>query len=527
MKIRSLLHFFLFISAAILITGGGRLYKIDFLSLDAWMAVALVFALALNYQKQTLLLPSVSQLRNRIAQRPLIFISFIFGSLFLAHLIRFLTLNVHAYDAGFVYQSLFKAFSSPLLSCHVCFNESYLGEHSSFTLLLLGPITNLLGTPFAVPLLQSVLGFFCFWLLFRVYRNEIKKEHLAFIFFFLLCIRGIRESFIFDFREDLIGAVFYVLAFLTLRAKRPILALIPFLLAALSKETGAILLPFAMIGGLYANSSRPPRLLLMVYGAFSVSVFATVYFYILPHWTPSSGSGSELVKRLSYLGSSPSEIIQNFAFHPLDNISKIISHLATRDRFKYLFTIAAPITLIALRAFNPYYIPGFILIFGNLLSEAATQRMMQFHYDILLIPFFGFGLCESIRTLVSRQRIPRSFFTLSLLSALALSGTWPISHFREYSDDPSKISDVLWVRASLKKIFRDEVLLGDELTYPLLTDHESLRLSGAEKSGKSSLLISDARQAFLQKIDPRSELATHWTQIECGPHEVICRYEKR
>lgn len=525
-KIRGTFHVLLLIIATILVTGGGRIYKVDFFSLDAWVAVALTLALILFKMKEPILYPGVRRARDQIAEHPLAFAGLVFFTLFIAHLARFLTLHVGVFDAGYVYQAIFNSFQNPAFKCDVCYNESYLGAHAAFTLALLSPLVNLVKTPFVIPLFQALIGLGCFWLIALSFREEIEKRHLAFLFFVLLAIRGIRESFIFDFREDLLAALFFVLAFAALKARKPFLALVPFLLAGLSKETAAILLPFAMLSGLVMNG-KPTRTLLSLYLGVSFSVFALIYFYVIPHWTPSDGSGSDLVKRLSYLGSTPWEIFINLAVHPFSSISEIFSHLLSWDRLKYLLVIAGPVSLIAYRAFNFYYLPGYFLILGNLLSEAGTQRMMQFHYEILLIPFFGFGLSESLRTLGKTVALPRSFFTLTLLAALSVSGTWPLSHFRKYLRDSDRTADVLWVRKQLSEIPTDEIILGDGTTFPFLTDRLNLRLFGGEKSGMSTLPVKDAKIAFMHQIDDLKGLDGHWEQIDCAPRKILCRYEKR
>lgn len=530
-KLRVIAHFFGGIAFAILVTGGGRLGTVDFISLNAWVLVALLPALALARAGEPILFPSVVRFRNRVAARPLAFALVILSLLALTHLAKFLTLHVGVFDAGYVYQGLFQAFRGPVLKCDVCYGGSYLGAHLAFTFALLSPLAACFRTPLAVPILQAAIGFACFAVLYRAFRAELDRRAIAFVFFMLLAMRGIRESFLFDFREDLLGALFYALAFSSVKRGKTRLAIVPFTLAAFSKESAAMLLPFAMVAALFVGR-KPKRRDAILYGLFGSAIAAFVLFGLLPHFTPASGGGSDLVKRLAYLGSTPAEIGSTLLGHPFESALAIFGHVATWERLRYLLIILGPLALVAARAPNAYYLPGIVLLFGNLLSEAATQRMMQFHYEILLLPFFGFGLAESVRRLRNSGTPSRNFYSLTLLVALAVSGTWPISHLRTYLRDAGRIADAFWVAQQASRLDSRETVVGDTLSYPFLTGRPEIRLAetypvpAGALSGMGSLPVSDARYALLQK-ENGDRAGPEWDRIDCSPARIFCLYRRR
>jgi len=530
-KLRRIAILFGGIAFLILATGGGRLGKIDFISLNAWVAVALLAALCLARAGEPILASPLARFRDLIADHPLGFAGLIFALLGIAHLVKFLTLYVGVFDAGYVYQGIFQAFRGPPLKCDVCYGGSYLGAHAAFTFALLSPIAAVFRTPLAIPILQAVLGLACFAIVYRAFRAELDRPAIAFVFFMLLAMRGIRESFLFDFREDLLGAMFYALAFLGVRRGKTILALIPFALAGFSKESAAMLLPFAMVSSLFVGG-KPNRRVLILYTVFGSAIAAFVLFGVLPHFTPASGGGSDLVKRLAYLGSSPAEIGANLFRHPFTSALAILGHLVTWERLRYLLIILGPLSLFAVRAPNAYYLPGVLLLFGNLLSEAATQRMMQFHYEILLIPFFGFGLAESVRRIRSSGAASPNFYSIALLVALSVSGTWPLSHLRTYLHDSDRIDDALWLAAQSSRLDRSETVLGDTRSYPLLTARPEIRLAetypvpAGALSGMGNLPASDARSALLQK-ENGDRLGPEWERRECSPDRIFCLYRRR
>lgn len=524
-RIRGILYFFLALSLFIVVTGGGKIGKVDFVSADVWVAFALLFAWTLHRRNEPILGPKLAHFSERVGQHPYLILGLVFGILGITHFTRFLTLGVNLFDAGFLYQAMFHGFATPFLKCDVCHLGTYLGAHTAFTLPLLTPIVNVFGTPFVIPLVQAAIGFLTFLVIGRAFRRELTARDLTFIFLALLAVRGIRKGFLFDFREDLLAAAFFTIGLCLVKAKRYTLALVPFILGAFSKETGAILLPFvAVVVVLIEREDREDRRvnlkLGLTYFGITVPLSLLIIFYILPHWTPNAGAGGDMVSRLRFLTGD-------------GGVGEILSQIATRDRFKYLFHTLVPVSLIAFRQMNPYYLPGIVLVLGNLISGAPSQRMMQFHYELLLIPFFGFGISESIRQLKSADKTPRSFYALTLLAFFALSGTWPLYNFRRHLENSSLTPDVLWSRTQLKEIPQREPILADSETFPVLTDRLELRFfdrrtfDPAGVSAMSPLPIGDSRIALIQRDIGEKFLGPEWTETACGPGRFICRYDRK
>lgn len=525
------LGFFLVI-AVILVTGGGRIPPVDFVSVGAW---AIPLALLSIFFSKDLLPARLKAFLGGVADHPFVVLLVVFGLIAVTHAFRMMTFGVDVFDAGFLYQPILNAFSTPVLYCDGCYDRTFLAVHQSFTLFLVSPIAWIFGSPLAITVLPAMIGAGCFLILIRTYRAHLKTPLLTFLIVALLSIRGFRESFLFDFREDFLGAFFFFIGLALARSGRIHVALVALILAALSKETAAILLPFAGIAVLFEyrrKSEIVSTQTKLLYFAVCFGMSAFILLVSLPAWSPDQGGESDLVKRLAYLGSTPREIIFHILIHPIDSTLRVAGQLASIERVKYLVFLVAPFLYFVIRGFNFYYLPGIVLVFGNLMSASPQQRMMQFHYEILVLPFFAFGLAESLVKMEKSGKLSSRACRIALLIFLSVSGTWPASHLRTSLGKVELVSDYRWLRERAGAIPNDQIVLLDARTYPVLTDRKGLRAwtskvyDGAAKNLVGPDSIGDAEVALVRKENADAGLGPEWRKLDCGPANFICEYTK-
>lgn len=528
----------LVIIASILISGGGRITPVDFMDIGAWAAPAAFSALLLYFLGHDPFYVGFRKTVTAIARHPYWIVGVAFLIIALAHLARMATFKVNICDAGFLYQPILHAFRWPPLACDICYLDSYLGMHQAFTLPILYPIAALAGSPLIFPVLAAALGWAVFIVLGRAFRDELDPLELSFVFFSLLCIRGFREGFLFDLREDLLGAVFFAFGLFLVKRGRLFLAVIPCALATLSKETAVFLIQFAAFAVLFETGAfsrwRERRNLtaIAVYALLTTVLFVFIFLISLPTWSSSAGKGSEFAIRLAFLGNEPSAIVHQLFFHPLGSAVLLFQNILTWDRFRYLLFIVFPFTPFLIAGWNFYYLPGLVLVLGNLVSLPATQRMMQFHYDLFALPFFAFGLAESLVQMKKRGKPKAGFLAVWAVIFLSVSGVWPMTHLREYLADASRISDYFWARNEVNSVSSETPVLADSWTYPVFVDREHLRylekspFNPEAQNVASTVKIGDSRIAFLLKAVGDRAFSPEWRLVSCGPRNFVCRYER-
>lgn len=352
------------------------------------------------------------------------FIILAFGLLFLSHVIRFLTFNTNLWDMGIVHSSLMFPFEGSLLSCPICRNESYMGEHLSFTLILVAPLTAFLQSDLFVFLLQKIIVLGALYLFCT--RGPLRNRpdlHLWW-FFLVLANEGLRAGLLFDFREDILIYAFFLGAAASIwKGSVPVLFLCAGL-ALLSKENAFA--SVAMISGtvLWAQESpwtRRSRFWI----AFTLLVTSVLYMWVsfkffMPHFQGLEGqTGTALLDRFPGMGRTPEELVQNFLTQPFRFIWTFSSNVFTPRALTYFFLVSAVALFWGWRAW-PWLLPAFPGIAFNLLSASATQRSLAFHYDLINVSWMAvaiaFGMLKSSRAPSTLDRNLRIAVCLALIS---------------------------------------------------------------------------------------------------------------
>ncbi len=474
------------IFVATLVLTGGTIWhstwgKIEFSSVDVWAMVLL--SLILIQEKKTGIF-GFENFKLPIFGKPqtILLLVVTLGLLCFAHILRNESLATHAYDQAMVHQALFWPFSNPPLKCDLCIQGSYLGEHLSYSLLLFAPLTAFLQSHTALYILQMLLLFLP--LIAGLFWGPLKNRRDLWLtaFFIVLCHRALRSSLVWDFREDGIAFAGVLISLLALSEKKFLIAFLGLTLALFSKENFSFVLGMSAIPILLDRQlpfSRKQRIAVASITLGLCSLWGWISFhFLIPSWTPV-GTGSppnNIVQRLGQFGSTPPEILKTILFSPSAWWFLIQTKILIPKALKYLLYLLAPVFFFAI--YRPlrrtlqrsgrhsgdcysvvWLIPAVPAVLMNLFSNAETQISLQFHYDLILLPFLIFGLWRGLAA-----ESPAQFRSLAIgiLLALSFSGRWPGSDIQKYWPDFSQSSQ----HAFLQKVasWNEDHTLASSLT---------------------------------------------------------------
>lgn len=516
----------------ILVTGGGRIGGVDFRSIGAWIAAPLLVSLFFAW-KRIPVIPEKIISRLRPFARPGAIVALMFVLIAVTGVLKSLTFHTHLFDAGFLFQAITHGFGNPVLQCDICTNDSYLGEHQSLALLLLTPFAMLVSSPVFFPVALAATGFAIHFIAQNHFKRTLSRGELIFLFLCLVSVRGFREGFLFDFREDALGALFFVGGLALYLRKRFLFGAVLFVFAAFTKETAVILMPFTFLAlAVHQRGTGTSRERWIRHGGellLSAALFVFTFYYMMPLWRSLDATPSNLAVRLAFLGSTPEEIFSSLVFHPFASGWKILTDVLRVENIRYFIFNIGPFLPFLIFAWNPLYLPGLVLLAGNLMSTVGTQKLMQFHYELLALPFFAMGLGTSLLTLKKRGVLTSDRLALSAMLFLAVSGTWPMSPLSEFLSDRSRIASYFWVREELAALPEEVVMAGGQV-YPAIATHSRLRplltpvLDPAKRAHVGNALVGDATHAFLLGRDGISQLSPEWKLERCDQREWICLY---
>lgn len=424
---------YLLLLGFIWITGGTIVsfpkFKLDLTSLDLWM-MGFILLLWIDYRVSRNPLYNSLQSTFKIFLEPKnsskffwILLFWIFLSLTVAHCFRHWSFHTSGFDLTFVHQALFYAWGAPPLKCDLCIQGTYFGEHLSFTLYLLSPLTQFFHSDELIFLIQAFLIAFAILCFFLFGPLRGKKGLWFWVLLILVSQRALRNGTLWDFKEDIFGFFFLSFSILSLYHRRFIWYFCFLVLALLSKENIAFIailtpLPFLFEKNFHWTSSEKRLVLGLTAGL--CTLYGWISFeWLIPYFNQGSVQANNIVERLPGLGSSPSEILFNAFTKPQLWIEILSRHLFQWPALKYLIYLFGPWFYFLVKR-PAWILPTLPVLAMNLLSNAPTQRSLEFHYDFLALPFLIMGVHWSATELKSGK-----IWLPLVLAALCLSGRWP------------------------------------------------------------------------------------------------------
>lgn len=426
------LNALLFLMVLILFTGGfiirvGKA-KIEFASMSAWAAAFLLLSLI---GLKLLKMPALSaheKLKSLLQklQSPSTFkrlFTFFAVTFIIGHLFRHWSLNTDGADVSFVHQSLNHIFGTIPMKCDMCLNQTFFGEHVALTFYLLSSFTWIQSDELII-LFQIV---FCFGSLAAFFKYGPLKDHperWGILLLFILAHITLKNALFWDFREDHLGMGFLLLFMTFFYSEKYILSLIFLILTIVSKENFAfVTIAFPILIWLEKDfhlTLKKKWLWTVIVIMLSLIWTVIVLKVIIPHFNQGIESGNNIVSRLPGLGATPKEVVGNLITKPWLLINLVVDRLLHVSTFKYLATLLLPFMFFIYKRWW-WILAGLPALMMNLLSFNFDQRMMIFHYDLMLFPFLIFALSLEFK----KTETNSNKYLWGLLIVLLFSGKWP------------------------------------------------------------------------------------------------------
>lgn len=443
-KVFDALSLIFFILIILMILTGGHTFifgknKVEMVAVDLWVLACIVFGLIFyrlsgekshSYQLfDRFLIYCVKNQKTGIY-----FLISMISVLFLTHWGKHWSLNTDAWDMGFIHPALYQPFENPLLKCDLCLNNTYLGEHLSFTMFIPALFFQYIKSDVLVFLLQSILiGAGAYLIFFKGPLKALAKSELiiiALLMFF--CSRALRNSLFWDFREDHLAFFFLSLSLVFLFYKKIIPYFFFLIMTLISKEHIGLMTFFLSIPIYFEKSfniSRKERMWVSILTAvISFSYVILAFKVLIPIMAKGNQGHNNIVYLFGEYGTTPSEVLKNVLLSPSAIFSLASRIFLNFKAIKYLIIILGGVVFLGYKRIW-WIAPVLAGLFLNLLPKADEYKMMIFHYELAVYPYIGFWIALSISELdfhKDRRRI-----LASLIVFVLLSGRWPINYLRQ------------------------------------------------------------------------------------------------
>lgn len=475
-------------------TGGfylGRDKRIEIASLDPWVLALLLILGGLWVLTRSQKLPRIFDfLRStflKFQSQPThfawLFLAISMLLLTFAHFLRHSSGHTDAYDLLFLHQPLFDPWSRPFLRCDICLAGTYFGEHLSFTLWLLAPLTWVTQSDFLIFVIQSLMGAGAITILLKHGPLRARPYLFLSVIFFFMCQRGFRNAFVWDFREDHLGFLFQILLLVSLDRGHTLGAWFTLALVLLTKEhlafsTFLLAIPILWDSTLSLDRSQRRSL---AFGFFILSAAWAMFSFswIIPRVSGGLETENNITARFSHLGSTPIEVLIRILTSP-----SVWWDLATsalnKSGIKYLLWLVLPFAVFFRKTWM-WWIPAFPLIVMNLVSGATTQRAMIFHYELAILPYLFFAALKGLNALripPTGNHWPHRTWTTALILGLLVSGRWPGESIQRHwpTSEESAAREELHSMIEEFNLDRPKTIVAADLrTLAQLTDLSNLR----------------------------------------------------
>ncbi len=366
-------------------------------------------------------------------------LGFVFLPLAVGHILKHWALQTHGMDVAFVYSGLFYPFEWPPMWCTVCPNPTYFSEHFSPSLLLIAPLTALFKLPELIMILQSLIAALVVVLLLWQGPLRHNKSLWLLAMLYMISHRTFRDAMVFDFREEMMALGGFAVCLVALHRGKWLWSFVAFIVALGAKENICFLAPFVGAAVVLDRSlvmSRHRRWAMA--SLFTFTGFAWMLFTFkgaIPYFLDGQAHKHVLASRLPIPGfesSTASSIVGALLENPLAVLKYIIAQFLDGSRYKYLLFMLLPTLPFTYRAW-PWLIPAFGALGMNFISANPTQRMMIFHYDLMVLPFLFFALLKGMEKTPLQHY--NKFAPYMALWAMVVFGRPPLFYVGKYAGE--------------------------------------------------------------------------------------------
>lgn len=429
------------------------------------------------------------------------------GLAFIVHCFKHLSFNTHAFDVAFIHQPLFYPLTNGFLHCSLCNNQTYFGEHLSYIFYFLAPVTSLLKSDFFIFSLQTFFLAFPIYFIIKNLFKDFKQRYWILAFVLIFLHKSFRHTFLWDFREDAMAFFFLSLSlyFLILKSHSKFILLL--FLTYLCKENYAFIgFPLILVVLLDSESKNKTKLAMTIC-LLSLVMILINFKIAFPYFQSGIEKQNVLVARLGAFGQTPNEILVNLLTKPSSWWTILSEYLFEKSRMKYTLTLLIPGMYFFIKS-PLWLIPAAAGIFMNLLSSTNEQRMMIFHYDLIIWPFLIISLVLGLKKRLEENRIHRLGLAFTLVATLLVSGQWNEYKLFTYWPDQEQVSDFKFLHGlSCKDVIAADLKTLAHINhcseFRILNDESNVFVEFKEKNSipdyRSKLKTTDAKMILLNK----------------------------
>lgn len=356
---------------------------------------------------------------------------FVFGFLFLGHWLRHMSFETNNYDMNCLHQPLFYPFEEVLFHCNVCRMNTQFAEHMVWILVPLSLVTMVLKSDVFLFVLQSLLVAIPLWIF--ITKGPLREEPKHGFWFFVLValIYPLRNAMMWDFREDLFGFAFLLLAFTAFANKSWRWGTVLTLLVMTCKENFpavTFLMGLVLIFERKLPLLRRERLIAgLIIMTFSVGSFILYHKFLIPYFMGPSEGYNNILRLFPGMGSTMSDFLMNVLKNPFKFLWTFGDRFFSMRSVRYMAMLIFPFVIWGWRAWF-WAIPGIFMMMLNVMSQSDVQNSGAYHYELIIVPFLAMavalGIQDASRTRTFAQL--RGLWIWALSLALVVAGRGPV-----------------------------------------------------------------------------------------------------
>ncbi len=198
--------------------------------------------------------------------------------------------------------------------------------------------------------------------------------------------------------------------------------------------------------------------------------------WLIPLLSNNRESTSEIVKRFPQYGSTPSQVLISILRSPSAWWELLTKHLLNNTSVRYILILTGPFWFF-LRGIGWWWVPTSVGILMNVSSNAPTQHTLNYHYELVVLPFMIFGLWLTLSSRLKKGLpMPTAHLVLALMIGLSLSGRWPGRQIQLYWPTLNQVRDSWYLNTLASKLPHESIVAADGQVLAQLSTFRNQRL---------------------------------------------------
>ena len=269
---------------------------------------------------------------------------------------------------------------------------NYLGDHVSWTLLLLVPLYWIWADVKILLIAQAAVMASGVFPLYGLAREKLENRFWWLLFPFLYVIYP-PLGFInrFDYHPETFVIPAFLAAFYYLERRRFFKVSLFLLLALFCKEQIVFTI---FVFGLYIAIFRKERKFGFTWAVLALLYSISALFFIIPHFR---GGPSDTLGRYGWLGANPGEIIYNIIRHPWD----VFYGKLGRWKIYFSFIKQLPLAFLPLLGLEIMLIPFVEMVANYLTYPTIVATTVYYQYFSVILPFFFVAAIVGLKRLLA------------------------------------------------------------------------------------------------------------------------------